>query len=176
MATPAPQYVGIDVFTGRKSSPEYDNPDRTIANQLDELERVSLSEREKHLGRDYFRDIKDFYSLEDERQNYPNFRPLVRVPKLQTLVLNEATDITDSSPKIYISTDGKRDEAREKYYQANWRQGSFNNRILEAVIWSMLSNMGWLQIGFTPSLRKGRGATWLEARDPETGAWFFSES
>ena len=164
----APSYVGYDIVTEKKSSKGYANPDRTITVQLDELERASLSERDKHLGRDYFRDIKDFYSLEDERQNYPNFRPLVRVPKLQTLVLNEATDITDSSPKIYISSEGKRDESREKYYQANWRQGSFNNRILESVIWAMLSNMGWLQIGFTPSARRGRGMTWLEARDPET--------
>ena len=164
----SPAFVGYDVITEKKSSPAYQNPDKVVTRQLDELERVSRQERDKHLGKEYFQDIKTFYDLEDDGVSHPVFRPSVKIPQLQTLVLNEATDITDSSIKVYITNEGRRDEAREKYYQANWRQGSYNNRILESIIWAMLSNLGFLQVGFSPRARRGKGMTWLESRDPET--------
>src|SRR5271166_2254901 len=163
----SPLHVGFDVVTEKKSSSSYQNPDKSVTRQLDELERISTQERDKHLGKEYFTNIKQFYDLEDIRPQL-SFRPSVNVPQLQTLVLNEATDITDASIKVYITNEGKRDEPREKYYQANWRQGCYNNRILESIIWAMLSNLGFLQIGFSPSARRGKGMTWLEARDPET--------
>src|SRR5271167_3688466 len=149
MATALRQGV-YDLILEKKSEPSYASADRTICKQLDELERISTLERDKHLGREYFRDIKDFYGLNDHR-NGPSFRPSVKIPQLQTLVLNEATDITDASIKVYITNEGKRDNDREKYFQANWRQGCYNNRILESIIWAMLSNLGYLQVGFSPS-------------------------
>jgi hypothetical protein len=163
-----PMYVGYDVVTEKKSLPPEVSADRAIIRQLDELERISTTERDKYLGRDYFRDIKEFYNLTDDGGNRPSYRPAVRIPQLQTLVLNEATDITDASIKVYITNEGKRDDPREKYFQANWRQGCYNNRILESVIWAMLSNLGFLQVGFAPSARRGKGMTWVEARDPES--------
>jgi len=166
MATALRQGV-YDLIVEKKSEPSYVQADRSIVRQLDELERISRQERDKHLGRDYFRDIKEFYCLKEDESG-PSFRPRVKIPQLQTLVLNEATDITDASIKVYITKDGKRDDDREKYYQANWRQGCYNNRILESVIWAMLSNLGYLQIGFSPGARRGKGMTWLECRDPET--------
>lgn len=162
-----PAFVGHDMIVEKKSSPTYQNPDKVVTRQLDELERISKQERDKHLGKEYFQDIKDFYALDDARPQL-SYRPSVSIPQLQTLVLNEATDITDASIKVYITNEGRRDEAREKYYQANWRQGSYNNRILESIIWAMLSNLGFLQVGFSPSARRGKGMTWLESRDPET--------
>jgi hypothetical protein len=166
-----PAYVGYEpVFIGteRKSSPDLSSPDQAICRQIDELERVSMYERDKHLGRDYFKDLSQFYNLDSETSNVPSFRPQVRIPQLQTLVLNEATDITDSSPKIYITSEGERDKDREKYFQANWRQGCYNNRILEGMIWAMMSNLGFLQIGFDPTARRGKGSTWVQERDPST--------
>jgi len=164
-------HVGYDAIQSgspRKSEPDLLGADKAIARQLDELERISKYERDKHLGRDYFNDIENFYGLEDSDDARPSFRPRVRIPQLQTLVLNEAVDITDSSPKIYITKKGERDKEREKFYQANWRQGCYNNRIMEAFVWAMLSNLGYLQIGFNPMARKGRGCTWLDMRNPKT--------
>src|SRR5580698_11082824 len=169
MATASALRQGVyDAVSEKKSEPSYISADRSMCKQLDELERISSAERDKHLGREYFRDIKEFYQLNDEHRNWPSYRPSVRIPQLQSLVLNEATDITDASIKVYITNEGKRDDAREKYYQANWRQGCYNNRILESVIWAMLTNLGFLQVGFSPSARRGKGVTWLESRDPET--------
>src|SRR6266850_3201615 len=106
-----PAFVGHDVIVEKKSSATYQNPDKIVTRQLDELERISRQERDKHLGKDYFEDIKGFYDLEDDRAGL-SFRPQVRIPQLQTLVLNEATDITDSSIKVYITNEGRREEPR----------------------------------------------------------------
>ncbi len=163
-----PAFVGYDIITTKKSEPVAVSADKQVSNQLDELERISTAERNKHLGQEYFSDIKEFYELNDDHRNWPSYRPSVKIPQLQTLVLNEATDITDASIKVYITNQGKRDDAREKYFQANWRQGCYNNRILESIIWAMLSNLGFLQIGFSPLARRGKGMTWLESRDPES--------
>jgi len=172
MAGPSFSFVGFDAIpTGKvssKSTPEWAANDRSLSRQLDELERISKSERDKHLGTNYFDEITDFYDLDDDQQGFPSFRPRVRIPQLQTLVLNEATDITDSSPKIYIINDGKRDEQREKYFQASWRQGAVNNRVLEAFVWAMLSNLGFLQVGFDPMARRGKGRTWVDMRHPKS--------
>ena len=157
------------VQTSRKSGePDLLSDDRAIARQLDELERISTDSRDKQLGADYFTDIAEFYNLDDDQGTMPSYKPQVKVPQLQTLVLNEATDITDSSPKVYITAKGDRDKEREQYFQANWRQGCYNNRILEAFIWAMLSNLGFLQIGFDPITRRGKGSTWVEMRHPQT--------
>jgi hypothetical protein len=145
--------------------------DDVIARQIDELERVSSEERDRRLGMNWIRDMKDFYNLVSPNATAnmtPTFRPRISIPELQTLVLNEATDLTSDSPKVYILKGDRRETDREKVFQANWRQGLYNNRILDAVIWSMLCNVGWLQIGFAPTTRGGRGSIWMEARDPES--------
>src|SRR5208282_5529779 len=166
-----PSFVGYDAISygPPKSSVDHElTTDKKVSLQIDELKRISQSERDKFLGRDYFEDIEDFYNLEDDSDSFPSYRPQVKIPQLQTLVLNEATDISDSSPKIFINAEGQREKEREKFFQANWRQGCFNNRILEAFVWSMLSNLGFLQAGFDPLARRGRGSTWLEMRHPKT--------
>ena len=151
------------------SGDSWRSADRAIARQIDELERISQYERDKQLGQDYFTDIEDFYNLSDNQSNaLPSYRPRVSIPQLQTLVLNEATDLTDSSPKVYITRHGEREKEREKFYQANWRQQCYNNRVMEAFIWSMLSNLGFLQVGFNPRANRGKGATWVEMRHPGT--------
>ncbi len=166
----APLFVGYEaVSTGSKtkSQPDWMVDDKAISRQLDELERISLYERDKILGRDYFREIESFYQLEEDPATPISFRPRVTIPQLQTLVLNEATDITDASPKIYIMHKDQRDREREKHFQEQWRDRFFNNRILESFIWAMLSNLGFLQVGFNPRARRGKGATWVAMREPK---------
>ena len=164
--------VGWEVLVNeRKSSPNPLANDRAISRQIDELERISQYERDRALGRDYFQDIEDFYNLcENTAVTSPSYKPLVKIPQLQTLVLNEATDISDCSPKVYILNNEKdeRDKPREEWFQANWYQGCYNNRIMEAEIWAMLSNLGFLQPCFDPYGRKGQGTTYLKLRHPKS--------
>lgn len=158
-----------EIITSRKSGePDPTANDRSISRQLDELQRISQDSRDKHLGADFFRDMEEFYNLDDDQGNMPSYKPQVRIPQLQTLVLNEATDITDSVPKIYISNKGDREKEREKFFQANWKQGCYNNRILESFIWAMLSNQGWIQASFDPRARRGKGTTNVDSRNPRS--------
>lgn len=130
---------------------------------------MSLTERDQKLGPNWISDMKDFYEL-----NYyssaatPSYRPKVILPELQYLLMSEATDLTNDSPKCYISVNGKRDEQRERAFAAAWKQGLFNNRIFEAVFWSQFTNPAWIHAGFNANTRNGKGSAWLRARDPET--------
>jgi hypothetical protein len=140
--------------------------DKTISRQIDELVRIAKTERNKEYGADFFREVKEYYNVTEDPSAFPSFRPRVSIPQMQTLVLNEATDITDSSPKVALSFGDGRDKDRERYFQANWRANYYNNRLLEAVIWSLYTNLGFLQVGFDPMARHGKGLTWVHSRNP----------
>lgn len=143
--------------------------DRSVSRQVDELVRVSKSAREKELGSDWAREARDLYTLKDaDSATWPSFQPRISIPQLQILNLTEATDISDSVPKLFITLGDGRDQEREKYFQGLWRGGFYNSRILEAIIWALYTNQGFLQIGFDPLARHGRGQTWIDSRDPST--------
>jgi hypothetical protein len=140
-----------------------------ISRQLDTLQRMATQERDQKLGASWIQDMKDFYELNYYAQAAaPSFRPRVVLPELQYLLMSEATDLTNDSPKCYISVNGKRDEQRELAFAAAWKQGLFNNRIFEAVFWSQFTNPSWIQAGFNANTRNGKGSAWLRARDPDS--------
>jgi hypothetical protein len=144
------------------------DPDLHLSMQIDELQRLAKEERDKRLGQGWIGEMKDFYSVISNTSVTPTYRPKIAIPQLQTLMLNEATDLTSDSPRVYILQGDRRDEPREAAFQANWRQGLYNNRLFESALWALLCNNGWLQVGFDPWARGGRGMVWLECRDPES--------
>ncbi len=143
--------------------------DKKISKQLDELQRMSKTEREQKQGPNHVEEMIGYHNL-----NYypstatPSFRPRVILPEAQFLMMCEATDLTNDTPKTYISVNGKSDEQREKAFNAAWRLGMFNNRIFDAVLWSQYCNPSWLQMGYNPDARSGKGMVWLNAVDPST--------
>ena len=161
---PAPMMLG----TERKS--ELVDPGmKRISRQLDELQRMSKMERNQKQGENHVEEMVGYYNL-----NYypssatPSFRPKVILPEAQFLMCCEATELTNDTPKTYISVDGKSDEQREKAFDAAWRLGMFNNRIFDAVLWAQFVNPSWLQMGYAPDARNGKGMVWLDAVDPST--------
>ena len=143
--------------------------DKKISRQIDLLERISREERDKCWGTGHADDMRDFFTLDyAPTSSSLSFRPRVILPELQYLAMSEATDLTNDSPKFYISVDGKRDEAREKALAAAWRAGSFNNRIFDAVLWSQFANPSWLHVGYNSDAREGKGSVWLSSREPDT--------
>jgi hypothetical protein len=143
--------------------------DRKISNQLNELQRMSKLEREQKQGSNHAEEMRNFYNLNVyPSAATPSFRPRVILPEAQFLMCCEATDLTNDTPKIYISVNGKADEQREKAFSAAWRLGMFNNRIFDAVLWSQFVNPAYLQVGWSPDARSGKGMAWIAADDPET--------
>lgn len=162
--TYVPYIVGAEKKSAGPSSDE-----RKVSRQLDELQRMSRSEREQKQGANHVAEMVDFHNL-----NYypstatPSFRPKVVLPEAQFLLMCDATELTNDTPKVYISINGKADEEREKAFAAAWRLGNFNSRIFDAVLWSQYANPAWLQMGYAPDARNGRGMVWLSALDPST--------
>lgn len=157
-------------FPSRKKTDEV-NPDLVVTRQIDELFRLSEEERDRQLGANWFTELRDFYMLTGINSSAaPTFRPRVVIPELQTLMLAEATDISESSPKVYLLNGGKRDKEREKAYQEHWRQQQYNLQIFLAELWALFCGTGFLELGVDPEGRRGKGEVWLSARD--AGATF----
>jgi hypothetical protein len=158
----------VQVITERKSSPQ-STDERRISRQIDEMCRMSKLERDQKQGSDHTQSMVDYYNL-----NYypstatPSYRPRVVLPESQFLMMTEATELTNDTPKVYISVNGKSDEEREKAFNAAWRLGMFNNRIFDAVFWSQFVNPSWIQMGYNPDARYGKGMVWIAADDPST--------
>lgn len=142
------------------------SPDQLLIRQLDELQFLSQEYRREHFGIDWEKDVKEFYHITDGVGAVPSFRPKVKIPQLQLLMLNEATDLSDTTPIVYIAHKSQRDKDRERAFQQHWRQGYVNNRMLFAQLWSLLFGVGYLQVGFDAFARKGQGDVWVASRNP----------
>jgi hypothetical protein len=143
--------------------------ERRISRQMDSLWRMAQTERDKKLGPNWVQEMKDFHNLDYySTATQPSYRPRVILPEVQYLLMSESTDLTNDTPKVYINVKGQRDEAREKAFAAQWRLGLFSNRVFDAVLWSQYVNPAWLQVGYDPTARSGKGMVWMRARDPET--------
>jgi hypothetical protein len=142
---------------------------RRICRQIDTLQRMSIQERNNRWGANWVQEMVDFVNLDYfPTTNTPSFRPRVILPEVQYLLMSEAAELTNDTPKTYISVNGKRDEAREDAFAAMWKLGQFNNRMFDAVFWSQFCNPATLQLGVNPDARGGRGMIWMAALDPDT--------
>jgi hypothetical protein len=158
--------ANLALITSRKTA-DYRSP---ISKHLDEWERISIDHRDRSLGRDWYNDVEAFYRLTSETDPLPSFRPAMRIPQLQVLMMHEANDLSETSPRPYITdnSEGKRDESREKALQCQWRQSQINYHAMYTTLMSLFTGMCPMQIGFSPDARQGRGALWAKMRDPRT--------
>lgn len=140
-----------------KSSSRDDSPDSRLLRQLDELQRLSQDSQRASFGVGWQEDAKNFYHIADSMGDVPSFRPRVRIPQLQTLFLNEATDLSDTTPIVYVAKHSERDKEREDSFRQHWRQGFINNRLLETYLSSMVFGVGYLMVGFDAFARRGQG-------------------
>lgn len=142
------------------------NPDLVVSRQIQELIRLSEEERDRQLGSTWFDEISKFYTLTGIHSSAaPSYRPRVVLPELQMLMLAEATDISESSPKVFLLSGGKRDKQREQAYQEHWRHQQYNLQLFFAELWALFCGTGFLQIGVDPEGRRGKGEVWMSARD-----------
>jgi hypothetical protein len=159
------------IYTSRKSGDASDiSP---LSKHITEWARLSAEQRDRVLGQDYLANIEEFYMLSDSGSGgspVPTFRPTIKIPELQTLMLYEANDLSESSPRVYITNQstGAQEEDREKTFQAEWRRARVNYHAMFAMLWSLFGGLGVLQIGLNPEARGGKGMLWAKARNPLT--------
>lgn len=104
--------------------------------------------------------------MKDTGSPSPSFRPLIRIPMLQRIMLEEANQLSDLVPQMYIFSEKERDKEREKALQAQWRAAKVNEHILYASLTARYCGTGFLIGGLDPDLRNGKGGIWCKSVDP----------
>ena len=141
----------------------------TIVQQIDLLQRIAKDAKRDILGPDWFRNVKDFYSLDAAQGTGPLiFRPHVDVPQLQMFMLSETAELSENTPVIYLTGEnGKRDIERERIFRGIWKQEWYSLSIMMAQLWANFGGTGILAAGIDPFAYNGRGSVWLDAIDPD---------
>jgi hypothetical protein len=135
---------------------------------VDELIHLGYDKRRETLGDQFFDEIRSFYNFIPQiRTTNPSFRPKIRFPDLQMMVVQEAGDITDNQPIIYLQQDSVRKNEREKALLAQWAAGRYNMEALSAEIWALMTGTAFIQISYRPELYAGRGGVAWKAWNPE---------
>jgi len=155
------------IRTERKASPNYNLDPR--ARCIDELQRLSRDSRDDFYGEDWAENARKFYSCEGVVGKVPSFRPQVQVPQLQVLSIEEATELTDISPKVYIynKSDGSVDTDRSRAFQEEWRNLWVNHHTMFGSLWGQLAGLGFLQVGYDPFMDLGFGSLWCRHVAPD---------
>lgn len=164
--------MAFTAVTKRKTNPETD-ADGRMSDQLDNLQNIAAQEKKDIYGADFFKEMRQLYTLNLNAPQTPRFRPKVTIPELQTLALLEANDLSEIEPRPFLikSRDNfDRDETNEVALQAQGRDGRslLMLRWLEANLWAFLTGNGFLQVGIDPYCYNGRGSVTVDTRDPET--------
>jgi hypothetical protein len=164
--------MSTTVYTGSWSNPSNrsgSDERPTLVQQIDLLQRIAKDAKRDLLGADWFKNVKDFYSLDASQGTGPLvFRPRVDIPQLQMFMLAETAELSDNSPVIYLTgDDGKRDDKREKIYRGIWKQEWYSLSIMMAQLWANFGGTGILACGIDPFAYNGRGSVWLDAIDPD---------
>lgn len=136
--------------------------------QIDELVRISQDARKEVYGPEWDRDCKNFYNLFESTKRMPSYRPSIKAPQLQILLLQEAAESTDTNIRVFIHKKTERDKEREKAFQEYWKKNFFGLQILMAQIYAQFSGTSWLSVGNDPMANRGKGLVWLRARKQET--------
>lgn len=148
----------------RKSEPdEYLDP---RAKHIQRWIEASESARKKQLGENFSKAAEDLYGMQDAMNPGPVYRPAVSIPMLQRIMLEEANQISDLDPQIYIFNDSQRDKDREKALQAQWRLAKLNQHLLMAGLTARYCGVGFIVAGLDPDLANGKGGMWAKSLDP----------
>jgi hypothetical protein len=132
--------------------------------QIDELVRQSEDAKRDVYGPNWPEDVKNFYNLFDRTRRMPTFRPLIKAPQLQLLLLQEAAEATDTNIRVFIHKGSERDKEKEKAFQFQWKKNFWNMQTLMGQIYAQFGGTSFLQAGYDPYAKQGRGEVWLRPR------------
>lgn len=157
--------ANVYTITRNKKSDPDEYRDKRVKH-IEEWVRASEDYRNKTLGENFQKEAEELYNLTDSGSPSPTFRPLVRIPELQKMMLEEANQLSDCSPMIYVFSSEERDKQREKSLQAQWYRAKINWHILFASLVSRYCGVGFVCANFDPNLRNGKGGFWAKSLDP----------
>ena len=171
--------------TARKSQRQESIDPRS--RHINEWVEASDSFRNKCLGENFAKSAEDLYNLQDAMTPGPVYRPSLSIPMLQRIMLEEANQVSNLSPRMYIfpsagagdpsyagakqsdsslPSTSSRDLAREVSLQAQWQISKMNLHLLMAGLTARYCGAGWIVAGFDPDLSRARGGMWARSIDP----------
>ena len=143
-----------------------------LVKQIDDLAQAAQQSRNRAMGQNWYDEIRQFIELKRAVEPiYPVFAPAVRIPALQMLMFQEATDLADISPRIYIAKSSawdQMDEQNEAALEAQWQQSKTNMALLQMILWALFTGNGFVQVGYDPFGRSGLGDIYVDYRPPHT--------
>jgi hypothetical protein len=131
----------------RLEQPTFTREEERDAAFIDDLIQISEDHRTETLGPNYFDWVKEFFLFRPAFwQPQLEYQIKLRMPDLQTLVMQEASDLTDVSPKWFVQRDGKRKREREKAFEANWETNNFQLEWFKAELNALLCHTGFIEV------------------------------
>ena len=98
----------------------------------------------------------------------PSFKPPIVINDLKTLILTEVSDVTDNTPKIFVTKDpmtGERDKQVEEFIAAYWVKEKIDLKIMMAFLDAMILPAGFITVILDPSADYGKGNVKVEVRN-----------
>lgn len=136
-----------------------------LVNLAIESDRV----RRKEANFDQFDQRLDIFYGKHWPETIPSFKPPIVVNELRTLILQEASDLSESQLRIYVMKDpqkGGRDEQAERALRALWVSQEVDQKILTEVVWALVLGTGFLRVQWDPDAEGGIGDVVVKDLDP----------
>lgn len=149
--------------------PGADEAERTLWQWLDNLATESDRVRREEARFDQFNGWLDLYYGRHWPTTMPSFRPPVVINELRTLILSEASDLSDSNLRLYVMKDprtGGRDEEVERAIRAVWQRQEIDLKLMNAMCWALIVGTGFLRCQWDPNAFYGFGDVHVEDVDP----------
>lgn len=136
-----------------------------LENMAEESQRV----RREEARLDQVDQWLDIYYGRHWNENMPSYKPAVVVNELRTLILSEASDLSESDLRIFVQRDprtGGRDEQAERGIKAVWAREEVNLKMMFAGVWALICGTGFLRYTWDPEAFRGMGDVTVEDLDP----------
>ena len=150
--------------TARAEMPTFTYAEERDAVFVDELVQVAEDKRTETLGPNYFEWVREFFMFRPAFwQPQLEYQIKLRSPDLQMLLMQEASDLTDTEPMFFISRQGERRQERELAFMMNWRAENYQLEWNHAMVWSQLCHTAFMEVYFDNQTRGVK----LRARNPQ---------
>jgi hypothetical protein len=136
---------------------------------LDSLATESERVRRDEARFDEFSTYLDLFYGKHWPTVLPSFRPPVVANELRTLILSEASDLTETQLRVYITKDPRRadrDTMVERAFRAVWARNEIDLQLTYACLWALIVGTGFLTVGWNPELSGLLGDVEVEHADP----------
>jgi len=132
---------------------------------IDQLIQIAEDRRTETLGTNYFEWEKEFYLFRPTFwQPQIEYQIKLRMPDLQFMFLNEASELTEQEPRFFISRQGQRRKEYEEAFKANWRANNCQLELFMATLWSLLCHTGFVEVVASPTPPR---SVKIRARNPQ---------